>query len=46
VLIQDIKAEVLHTCRGRPQPPKAGERQVAIFKWLDGTVLDTVWQTA
>ncbi|MBV8478353.1 MAG: citrate lyase subunit alpha [Acidobacteria bacterium] len=42
--IQDIKAEIEGICGGRPQRPKAGERPVAIVKWVDGTVLDTVWQ--
>ena len=44
--IQDIKAEVERICGGKPQRPKPGERPVAIVKWVDGTVLDTVWQTA
>ena len=44
--IQDIKAEVERICGGKPQRPKAGERPVAVVKWVDGTVLDTVWQTA
>jgi citrate lyase subunit alpha / citrate CoA-transferase len=44
--IQDIKAEVERICGGRPQRPKPGERPVAIVKWVDGTVLDTVWQVS
>lgn len=44
--IQDIKAEVERICGGKPQRPKPGERPVAVVKWVDGTVLDTVWQTA
>jgi citrate lyase subunit alpha/citrate CoA-transferase len=42
--IQDIKAEVEKICGGRPARPKLGERPVAVVKWVDGTVLDTVWQ--
>jgi len=42
--IQDIKKEVERICGGKPQPPKRGERSVAVVKWVDGTVLDTVWQ--
>ncbi len=42
--IQDIKAEVERICGGKPQRPKPGERPVAVVKWVDGTVLDTVWQ--
>ena len=42
--LQEIKAEVERICGGRPQRPKHGERAVAIVKWVDGTVLDSVWQ--
>ncbi|HTZ95415.1 MAG TPA: hypothetical protein VMB18_03390 [Terriglobales bacterium] len=42
--IQEIKAEVERTCGGKPERPKFGDRPVAIVKWVDGTVLDTVWQ--
>ena len=42
--IQDIKAEVERICGGKPARPKLGDRPVAIVKWVDGTVLDTVWQ--
>jgi len=42
--IQDIKTEVERICGGKPARPKHGERPVAIVKWIDGTVLDTVWQ--
>jgi citrate lyase subunit alpha / citrate CoA-transferase len=44
--IQDIKAEVEKICGGKPARPKPGERPVAIVKWVDGTVLDTVWQVS
>lgn len=41
--------EGLATCMemrrgGKPQEPRLTERPVAVVKWLDGTVLDTVWQ--
>ena len=42
--IQDIKAEVEKICGGKPSRPKSGDRPVAVVKWVDGTVLDTVWQ--
>jgi len=42
--IQDIKAEVEKICGGKPSHPKPGDRPVAVVKWVDGTVLDTVWQ--
>jgi citrate lyase subunit alpha/citrate CoA-transferase len=42
--IQEIKAEVEQICGGKPAKPKVGDRSVAVVKWVDGTVLDTVWQ--
>lgn len=42
--IQDIKAEVEHICGGKPARPRRSDRPVAIVKWVDGTVLDIVWQ--
>jgi citrate lyase subunit alpha/citrate CoA-transferase len=43
--IQDIKAEVEKIC-GKPARPKLGDRPCAVVKWVDGTVLDTVWQVS
>ena len=42
--IQDIKAEVEKICGGKPAKPSLGDHPVAVVKWVDGTVLDTVWQ--
>jgi citrate lyase subunit alpha / citrate CoA-transferase len=42
--IQEIKAEVERICGGKPARPKLGENPVAVVKWVDGTVLDTVWR--
>ena len=42
--LQEIKKEVERICGGKPQRPRAGDRPVAIVKWVDGTVLDTIWQ--
>src|SRR5207302_3303303 len=44
--IQDIKTEVEKICGGKPARPKRGNRPVAVVKWVDGTVLDTVWQVS
>jgi citrate lyase subunit alpha / citrate CoA-transferase len=41
---QDIKAEVERICGGKPAKPKLSDRPVAVVKWVDGTVLDTIWQ--
>src|SRR5690349_10397353 len=42
--IREMKAEVERICGGKPARPKPGENPVAVVKWVDGTVLDTVWQ--
>jgi citrate lyase subunit alpha / citrate CoA-transferase len=42
--LADIKNEVERICGGKPQKPRRNERPVAIVKWVDGTVLDTIWQ--
>jgi citrate lyase subunit alpha/citrate CoA-transferase len=42
--IEHIKDEVEKICGGKPQAPRFLDTPVAVVKWLDGTVLDTVWQ--
>ena len=42
--LADIKNEVKRICGGKPHRAKRGDRPVAVVKWVDGTVLDTVWQ--
>jgi citrate lyase subunit alpha/citrate CoA-transferase len=42
--IQQIKKEVEDLCGGPPAKPRVTENPVAVVKWVDGTVLDTVWQ--
>ena len=42
--IQDIKAEVEQICGGKPARPTPSDRPVAVVKWVDGTLLDSVWQ--
>lgn len=44
--IQDIQREVHKICGGQPQKPKLTDHPVAVVKWVDGTVLDTVWQVS
>jgi citrate lyase subunit alpha / citrate CoA-transferase len=44
--IREIKAEIESIIGGRPAPARLIERPVAVVKWVDGTVLDTVWQVA
>ena len=42
--LREIKEEVERICGGKPQRPVHRDRPVAVVKWVDGTVLDTVWQ--
>ena len=44
--IEEIKSEVEKICGGKPAKPGLLENPVAVVKWVDGTVLDTVWQVA
>jgi len=44
--IEEIKEEVERICGGKAQRPRLSDRPVAVVKWVDGTVLDTVWQLA
>ena len=42
--IEQIKEEVEALVGGAPEPPKLGDEPVAVIKWVDGTVIDTVWR--
>ena len=42
--IEEIQKEVERICGGKPDKPPRTDRPVAVVKWVDGTVLDTVWQ--
>lgn len=44
--MEEIKREVDRTCGGKPRRPQHSDKPVAIVKWVDGTVLDAVWQVA
>ncbi|HSO24569.1 MAG TPA: citrate lyase subunit alpha [Chondromyces sp.] len=41
--IADLKAELDRLC-GVPAKPARSEQPVAVVKWVDGTILDTVWR--
>src|SRR6478735_4665307 len=43
--IEAIKEEVEHICGGKPAKPRLTDDPVAVVKWVDGTVLDTIWRT-
>ena len=42
--IEEIKQEVERICGGKPQKPHFIDEPVAVVKWVDGTVLDTIWR--
>ncbi|MEJ2202671.1 MAG: citrate lyase subunit alpha [Gemmatimonadota bacterium] len=42
--LAEIKEEVEAIVGGPPRKPRLTDRPVAVIKWVDGTVLDTVWQ--
>ena len=42
--IEEIKAEVEALVGGAPAKPKLADEPVAVIKWVDGTVIDTVWK--
>jgi citrate lyase subunit alpha/citrate CoA-transferase len=41
--IEDLKAELDRIC-GIPAKPELSDEPVAVVKWVDGTVIDTVWR--
>ena len=43
--IQQLKKEAEEIC-GKPENPKFTNEPVAVVKWVDGTVIDTVWKLA
>jgi citrate lyase subunit alpha/citrate CoA-transferase len=42
--IRDIQRDVEGICGGKPRPPRRSDDVVAAVKWVDGTVLDSVWK--
>jgi citrate lyase subunit alpha / citrate CoA-transferase len=42
--IEAIKEEVEGIIGGKPEPPRLTDRPVAVIKWVDGTLMDSVWQ--
>ena len=43
--IGELKAEAEKIC-GVPEKPKFTDEIVAVVKWVDGTVLDSIWKVA
>jgi citrate lyase subunit alpha/citrate CoA-transferase len=44
--IEELKEEVEEICGGKAAPPNIEDVPVAVVKWVDGTVLDTVYRLA
>ncbi len=44
--IEEIQQEVERLCGGKPQKARVTDVPVAVIKWVDGTVIDTVYQIA
>ena len=42
--LRDIQREVEEICGGEPKPPRRSGHVVAAVKWVDGTLLDSVWK--
>jgi len=42
--IQDLKAEIDDLIGGAPQKPKFTDEPIGVVKWVDGTVLDTIFK--
>ncbi|MCP4712930.1 MAG: citrate lyase subunit alpha [Planctomycetes bacterium] len=42
--IREIKEEVEGICGGPPAKPQLGDKVVAVVEWVDGTVLDSVYE--
>jgi citrate lyase subunit alpha/citrate CoA-transferase len=42
--IEEIQHEVEQLCGGKPQKQRRSDDPVAVIKWVDGTVIDTVWR--
>lgn len=42
--IEEIKGEVDELCGGPPEKPELKEKVIGVVKWVDGTVLDSIFQ--
>lgn len=42
--IEEIQTEVEALCGGKPERAPRTDEPVAVIKWVDGSVLDTVWK--
>ena len=42
--IEELKQEIEDICGGKPGKPKRSNNVVAVIKWVDGTIIDSVYQ--
>ena len=42
--IEDIKAEVEALCGGKPDKPRTTDEIIGVIKWVDGSIIDVVYQ--
>ena len=42
--IQELRAEAEAICGGTPANPRLGNKLIGVVTWVDGTLLDSVWQ--
>jgi citrate lyase subunit alpha/citrate CoA-transferase len=43
--IDDMQQEIVDICGGKPQQPKLSKKVVGVVQWVDGTVIDAIYQT-
>jgi citrate lyase subunit alpha/citrate CoA-transferase len=44
--IEEIKAEVDRLVGGVPSKPKLSDEVIGVVKWVDGTVIDSIYRTS
>jgi len=44
--IEQIKAEVERFCGGPPAKPKVTDEVIGVVKWVDGTIIDSIYRVA
>ena len=42
--IRQLHKEAVRICGGEPEPPHVTDRVVAVVKWVDGTLMDSIYQ--
>jgi citrate lyase subunit alpha/citrate CoA-transferase len=42
--IGELKEEIHDLCGGAPAKPELGDKIVAVVEWVDGTIIDSIWE--